>query len=112
MAIALEFPAPSAPKDPLRQTYIEVWEADWLGGDPEANFKEDIEQDPAEGKSLTSIEGVPALVVTAHSSSDDDRANPAFVRVVVDGVDVHISGGEDLDALIRITAGLIRGAEG
>ncbi len=53
------------------------------------------------------IAGTPALVVMAHSPDDNNRANAAFVRFDYRGVDVIISGGEDLDALIAVAKSMI-----
>ncbi len=94
-AVALDFPAPAVPQTPVRQDYIEVWESPWTGGDPAQSFAADIAADPVVGKAMYSIDGMPALGVTAHSPNDFERANAAFLRFVVNGVDVQISGGED-----------------
>jgi hypothetical protein len=106
-AVAIQFPSPSEPSAPLRQEYLEVWESAWTSGDPLENFEEDLRESPAEGKSILDLGGVPALGVTARSSSDVDRANPAFLRFEIDGTDVQISGGESLDVLIEIGRSLI-----
>jgi hypothetical protein len=36
-----------------------------------------------------------------------DRANPAFLRFVHDGIDIQILGGDDLDLLIRIAKSML-----
>jgi hypothetical protein len=102
-AVAFDFPAPQA-QSTVRQGYIEVWESVWAGGDPLKAFQADLAADPVEGKSIIDINGVPALAVTANSPSDFEQANPAFIRFVVNGLDIQVSGGDNLDALIRIAA--------
>jgi hypothetical protein len=54
------------------------------------------------------LNGVTALGVNAHSPSDSERANPAFIRFVIDGVDIQISGGESLDALRSIALSIVK----
>ncbi len=108
-SVAMDFPAPAVAKDPITQEYLEVWEAPWEGGDPEELFKQDVAADPVTGKQLTSIDGVTALSVSAHSPDKDvvGHANPAFLKFVIDGVEVQISGGEDLGVLISIATSMI-----
>jgi hypothetical protein len=45
--------------------------------------------------------------VTARSPTDPEQANPAFLRFVVDGVDIEISGGEKLDTLVEIAETMV-----
>ena len=102
LSVALDYPAPTKPKTPIRQNYVEVFESVWAGGDPLLNFKNDIENDPVEGKVILEVDGTPALGVEAHSPDAPDKDNAAFLRFVVDGVEVQISGGESLDSLIGV----------
>jgi hypothetical protein len=37
-------------------------------------------------------------------------ANPAFLRFVLDGTEIQIAGGDDLDALVQIAESLIAGS--
>jgi hypothetical protein len=48
------------------------------------------------------VNGAVALVVPAKSSQDAYRANPAFVRVKMDGVDVELVGGDSTAELLAI----------
>lgn len=107
-AVALDFAAPAEPLKYIRQEYIEVYQAKWLEEmSPLEALKYDIENAPSPAKELTQIGGIPALTVEAHSPKDDEAANPAFVKVVLDGVEIQISGGEDLGILIEIAESLI-----
>jgi hypothetical protein len=107
-AVALDFAAPAEPLKYIRQEYIEVYQATWHEEmSPLEAFKYDIENAPSPAKELTQIGGIPALTVEAHSAKDDEAANPAFVKFVLDGVEIQISGGEDLGMLIEIAESLI-----
>jgi hypothetical protein len=105
--VALRFPSPNPTTAPVRQDYLEIVETPWTGGDARSSWAEDIIADPVVGKSIILIEGVPALSVTAHSPTDISGENPAFLRFVYEGLDVHISGGESLDELIHIAESII-----
>lgn len=105
--VALQFPPLAVAASPVRQDYIEVWESPWTGGDPNADFAADMAAAPAVGKALYDIDGIPALGVTAHSPSDMDEANPAFLRFVFQGIEVEISGGEDVNMLIEIAKSIV-----
>jgi len=78
----------------------QVYEAPWEGGDPLTAFNEDLAASPDVGKSVITVSGLPALAVEAHSPSDDEQANPAFLKLVVGSTEVQISGGESLQRLI------------
>ncbi len=111
-AVALDFPPATSLSQPdVRQEFIEVYEAAWEGGDPVAFLQADNAASPDPYKSITNIDGVPALVVLARSPNDDDQANPAFVRFVVDGTEVQISGGDDLDLLEQIASSIIEASK-
>ncbi len=97
-SVALDYPSPSKPTAYILQGYVEVWEAAWKEGDPLSSYEEDIAANPADGNRVATLDGVPALIVQAHSRDAVDGSNAAFVRIVVDGTEVEISGGEDLDA--------------
>jgi hypothetical protein len=101
-AIALDFALSADPKRYVRQGYLEVWESPWDLGDPRAFFKEDLEASAIEGAYLVDLSGHTALAVPANSPSDDSRSNAAFVRLEVRGLDVQVSGGDDLELILRI----------
>jgi hypothetical protein len=108
-AVALRFPAPPAITDePVRQGYLEIFETPWTGDDPATAWAEDVANAGIEGESAFEIEGIPALGVTAQSPTDIERANPAFLRFVYKGLDIQISGGDDLKALVEIAQSMIR----
>jgi len=109
-SIALDFPAPTEPKSPIRQNYIEVYESLWTAGDPMADFKADMAADPVEGKVILDIVGTPALGVEAHSPDVVDKINAAFLRFVIGDVEVQVSGGESLDVLTEIAKQMILAA--
>lgn len=87
-AIAIDFPAPAVPQQPIRQNYIEVYESLWVEGDPLMDFQADMAQQPVQGKAIYDLGGVPALGVTAHSPSVAERSNAAFLRLVLNGLEV------------------------
>jgi len=101
-AVYIEFPAPAVPQTPVRQDYIEVFESPWLGGSPADDYAANIAADSVAGKQLYDIGGVPALGVSAHSPSDAEGANSAFLKFVYRGFEYQISGGESIDLLIEI----------
>jgi hypothetical protein len=107
-AVAVRFPAPPpVTAEPVRQLYIEVFETPWTGGDPAVAWEEDVAKSGIEGETTLEIEGVPALGVPAHSPTDIEKSNPAFLRFVYRGLDIQISGGDDLKALIEIAESMI-----
>jgi hypothetical protein len=107
-AVALDFAAPAEPLKYIRQEYIEVYQATWLEDmSPLEALEFDISNAPSPAKELTQIAGIPALTVEAHSPKDDEAANPAFVKFVLGGVEIQISGGEDLGMLVEIAESLI-----
>jgi hypothetical protein len=112
-AVSLVFAPAGKPSEPVRQEYIELYQARWLDEeDPRDTFKRNLDLAPDPNKVLMSLEGHPALAVMAHSPEDVDRANPAFLRFVVDGLDVQLSGGDDLDLLVDIARSLLRTIDG
>lgn len=107
-AVALVYPSPGRPEAYILQEYVEVWEAPWTEkDDPLAAFQADVTQSPTDGKSVTTIRDLPALVVAPHSKDAVGESNAAFVEFVVDGIDIEISGGEDLNALIAVAESII-----
>lgn len=106
-AIFIDYPVPESPAPSLRQPYLEVYETPWAGGDPAKDFATDIAENPAVGKRLYVIDGIPVLGVNAHSPSDDEQANPALLDFVESGVEIQLSGGEDLQRLIEIARTMI-----
>jgi hypothetical protein len=107
-AIALDFVLPHDVKRYVRQGYLEVWESSWNEGDPYDFFKQDLSESHIEGAHLVSLAGHPAIAVPPNSPSDQSRANAAFVRVEVAGLDVQVSGGDDLDAVLRVAESIAK----
>ncbi len=94
-------------KAPVRQTYIEIREEPWNEGDVKSFFADDVSTDPPLGLSLCDVKGLPAECQSPDSPSDQDQANPAFLRTVINGsTEISISGGADMDALKSIAASL------
>jgi hypothetical protein len=110
-AVAIDYAAPDRnPERFVRQEFIEVYQAPWTSERSSLDlYSQDIATDPDPAKSLVEIAGVPALIVEPHSKKDIDEANPAFVRFELNGIEVQLSGGEDLDLLLDVADSLIRG---
>jgi hypothetical protein len=107
-AIAVDFPAASEPSKPVAQNYIEVYESSWdKSVDPYSYYEKDLKEAPSPAKSIVTIEGIPALAVEAHSPKDVTGDNPAFLRFVVGGTEVQLSGGEDMHLLESIATSII-----
>jgi hypothetical protein len=105
-AVELRFPGPVPEAGPVRQDYLLVWQAPWRGGDPQTAFTNHIKQAAIAGESMCLVRDLPAVCVEAHSPDDETRSNPAFVRVVIDNIELEISGGENLDDLLDMAASL------
>jgi hypothetical protein len=104
--------APIEPTDAVRQSYIEVYQSQWLEKeDPLTSFEIELEASPAEGQTISRLEdGTPALTVQPRSASDAEQANPAFVEFVVRDTHVQIWGGNDLEALLLVANQLVEAA--
>jgi hypothetical protein len=100
--VLLIFPLQKASERFIRQDHIKVYEGVWTGGDPLKDYQRDLASEHVVGKELSVIGDTPVLLVSAHSPSDDEQANPAFLGFVMDGVEFQISGGESLQDLIDI----------
>lgn len=109
-AVALVFPPPSSPESYIRQEYIEVYETQWFGGDPVEEFTASVEATAASADAIVEIDGVSVLTVTPRSPADDERANPALVRFVLNGIEIQVSGGESLDTVIAIARSIFASA--
>jgi hypothetical protein len=107
-AILLEFPAPTESSSDLRQPNLAVYEAPWDYGDPLAFYESDVKESPMEGETVCSVGDLPALCVTPRSPSDEEQANPAFVRVKIGDLEVQVAGGDDLDAAIAVAESLAK----
>jgi hypothetical protein len=105
--LVIQFPEPAPPIAPIRIEGIEIYETAWTGGDPLENYNTDLTADPAVGKQLYTINGVTALGVSAHSSSDATGENAAFLTFALKGVEVQVAGGESIDLLIEIAGSMI-----
>ena len=108
-AVAFDYPPMSKPSSYLRQNYIEIYESPWDPSRKPADvYASMVKGDDNPTESLTTIAGYPALVVGAHSPADDEKANSAFVRLVVGNVEIQLSGGEDLALLIGIAESMAK----
>jgi len=111
-AIALDFPSPAEPLAYVRQAYIEVYQSAWdPSRDPSKAYGEMVERDENPAESLGKVSNSLTLEVRAHSAADVEGANPAFLRVVADGVEYQISGGEDLSILRDIASSILSQAK-
>jgi hypothetical protein len=105
-AAQMDFPPLGKPADDVRQPEITVWEAQWSDGDPLAAYKQDLANDPDPNKSICSVGDLPALCVEAKSPNDVTQENPAFVRVVIDKLEVESSGGASVQDLREVAGSL------
>jgi hypothetical protein len=73
-----------------------------------------VESTPRDDDRAFDLNGVPATSVEPNSPGDEERANPAYVEFVLNGIQVQISGGSDLKALLSIASTMIlsRSADG
>lgn len=99
-------PADQSTGPEVRQPYLEVYESPWAYGDPAKAFLANVDRAPAEGKTVCKVAGLPALCVEPNSPSDLTGENPAYVQLVIDGIEVEVSGGNDLDVIRSIAASL------
>jgi hypothetical protein len=108
VAVAIDYAPPKEPERYVRQEYIEIYQTAWTHGQkPIDAYAADIQASADPNKSLTEIGGVPVVMVAPHSKADIEEANPAFVKFVVDGVEIQISGGEDVDLLLSMASAMI-----
>lgn len=106
-AVILRFPQASPPQSPVRLPYIEIYEGLWAGGDAAEAYTKDLINSPAVGEKLVEVEGLPALGQEAHSPTDETGENPAFLKFVLDGVEVRIHGGESLELLMEVARSIV-----
>jgi hypothetical protein len=110
--VALQYPLLTPSTSPTRQDFIDVWEGPWTFDISASKlFEEEVAADP-DNVELATIDGVPAMVVRPHSPDDPDAANPTLVRFELDGVDVHVSGGDHTDDLLAIAKSMVQEAAG
>jgi hypothetical protein len=105
-AVIMDFPSPVQQLARTRQPFLRIYEAPWEGGDPAQDYAADIAASTVAGKQLYEINGIPALGVSANSPSDSEHLNAAYLRLVVNGVDIEISGGDSIQRLIAIAEGM------
>jgi hypothetical protein len=106
--VAMQFPAPTDAD--VQQTHIEVFLMPWEGGDPSEAYAENLAKDPVVGKGLHQVQGIVALGVTANSPTDTDQANPAYLELVYEGIEMQVSGGDSLERLIEIAESIVKSA--
>jgi hypothetical protein len=109
--VALLFPMPAgtSPTDPTSPPYIEILEELRTRGAPLKDYKQDIARTPDVGKSICSVDQrTPALCIKARSPSDSRGNNAAYLRFVTKGVQIQITGGDDLQRLMDIAKTLSR----
>jgi hypothetical protein len=107
-AVMLDFPPASDTDIAIRQRYIEVYLSPWTYGDAETRFRESIEVNPTAGRRMEYMDGRAVLIQEARSPDDIEVANPALIRFVMDGLDIQVSGGTDVELLKEIARTLRR----
>ena len=76
-----------------------------LSVSPLSAWKSDA-QSIGKSASIRKVHGVDALVVEPLSEEDVGSDNPSFVRLVIDGVDISVHGGTDLNLILEIAESL------
>ena len=94
----------------VRHDDVEIAEISWgsegTDFDPRTHWADQIRE--LEGDAVVSqIRGTPVFSIKPNSKHDSEAANVAFVEFVSGGVDVTISGGSDLERLMRIADSMI-----
>jgi hypothetical protein len=103
-SVALDYAPAKQPSSFVRQDYIEVYESSWetTDGAPAKAYDAMVVGDNNPAESVTTVAGLPALIVKPHSPADVQQANPAFLRMVIGGVEIQVSGGDDLNLITDI----------
>lgn len=91
----------------VRRDDIEIEENSWGAEfDPRVHWADQIRELEGDA-SVTEIRGTPVFSIKPNSKHDSEAANVAFIEFVTGGVDVTISGGSDLERLMRIADSMI-----
>lgn len=86
----------------VRQVHIEIVELPWyFTREPREVWADNVQDDPGYAE-MIDLHGLDALVIEPRSPYDEKQANPAYVRFRVKGLDVSVSGGDDVEALLTI----------
>jgi hypothetical protein len=115
--VEMNFPQPDAGSGDLSLPYVRVLESVWTEGDPLTHFQEAFAalakyeaqygRDDLPGMSICAVKALPAVCVEPRSALDADKRNPAFVEFVVKDVEVHVSGGDDLSAVMDAAESMV-----
>lgn len=107
VSVTFVFPDPRPSQAPLRPAGLVLWESPWEGGDPAEVWQAAIEAYPDdEGKKIYSVKGVPALGDAARD--DETGQDAAYLSLVLEDVEIHLTGGESVEDLIAIAEALQR----
>ena len=86
----------------VRQAFIEIVEDPWYFKEEPRDVWADFVQRYPGYAEIIDLHGLDALVIKPMSPYDEERANPAYVRFRVKGLDVSVWGGDDVKALLTI----------
>lgn len=91
----------------VRRDEVEIEEVRWgTDFDPRTHWADQVQE--LEGDAvITEIRGTAVFAIKPNSKHDSESANVAFVEFVSGGIDVTISGGSDLERLMRIADSMI-----
>jgi hypothetical protein len=115
--VEMDFPQPDAASRDLSLPYVRVLESAWTEGDPLTHFQEAFAalakyeaqygREDLPGMSICRVRALPAVCVEPRSPVDVDKRNPAFVEFVVKDVEVQISGGDNLSAVMDAAESMV-----
>ena len=109
-AVMLDFPPQADANAAIRQRYVEIFLSPWTqGGNPDARLAESVATNPVQGRRIEYWDGRAVLIQEPQSTDDMEGENPAFIRFVMNGLDVQISGGTDVELLRDIAETMRRG---
>lgn len=109
LAVMLDFPPPTDNGPPVRQQYIEITFTPWDSeGDPDVRFAEYVATNPVDGRRIEYMDGRVVLIQEGQSSDDAEGANEALIRFVKHGLDIQISGSDNVGLLKQIAETLQR----
>lgn len=102
--VELDYPQPGPSSSSVRQAFISIWESRAETSDTQATIEGDLDRAYQAGisESFCKVGDLPAICVQPRASSDALHANAAYVRLFRGETEIHISGGDELGALVSI----------